>query len=617
MRKILLTEAAFDRYWQIVKPIYDKILPASGLKEIDSNKYTEFQHTQRDVREIVKWTIKTFKKQDRITWFLKLFRIGLLWKFKVALDNSSKLPSTDILGIEKSAEFINDFVKYKLIGNNDNREKIIADAFNLVVFNNYGTFVYNTRKDAYEHFFSQNIPGIQNYQIPSGFPSTREVFNDLTRIEREFNEKQNRFISMDAPDVEPTVIIQYENGAQWLNLNKSYCDLEARSMGHCGNSAAGSYRTDDRILSFRTIEMNPVTKKKAWVPHLTFILDPDTGMLGEMKGRNNQKPDKKYHGVIVDLLRLPIIKGIKGGGYLAENNFMLNDLPEEVAEQLVEEKPELADLQFLHRKFGASDERTRNKVFSLLNENELPNVEFIEGGLVLFDKWKNVTKISILHGSSDMSTLKDIIDVVVEGGSIEKFWYINGDDDNDLEMLFDEIPKDISNKLFNYIVDNTDSNLIEEWEESHGDLEIKGSSILHFLQEEGKQVDELEDIMDVANMAVRSGYDCGVYSQFATVLNDWLKDPNSNVVEKYSPWFKVLPDEEGNIYPYDNPIALVQDENDFIKMLIFESDALIDMGGEWINMFDFKDIREHELPQYPEFDEKAAVETFIEHLNIG
>jgi hypothetical protein len=78
-----------------------------------------------------------------------------------------------------------------------------------------------------------------------------------------------------------------------------------------------------------------------------------------MKGRANNKPDAKYHPHIIELLRLPLVTGIRGGGYAAEQNFALSDLPKAIENDLVEQKPELGS--FLHRfhRNGMTDDLAR------------------------------------------------------------------------------------------------------------------------------------------------------------------------------------------------------------------------------------------------------------------
>jgi hypothetical protein len=115
-------------------------------------------------------------------------------------------------------------------------------------------------------------------------------------------------------------------GWKWVSLNKGVCGREAQAMGHCGGIDSGK---GDNILSLRTASN---------VPHLTFI--ENDGILGEMKGRGNAKPDPKYHQPIIELLKLKRIKSVKGDNkYKPEDNFSLDDLSNK--EELLKLKPEL------------------------------------------------------------------------------------------------------------------------------------------------------------------------------------------------------------------------------------------------------------------------------------
>lgn len=107
-------------------------------------------------------------------------------------------------------------------------------------------------------------------------------------------------------------------GWKWVALDRVSCSKEAEAMGHCGNTGG---KTGDNILSLRDPEN---------VVHLTFI--NNQGVLGEMKGRGNSKPSKKYHPAIMQLLLSNEIASIEGGGYAPKNNFSLDDLtPEQKA----------------------------------------------------------------------------------------------------------------------------------------------------------------------------------------------------------------------------------------------------------------------------------------------
>jgi len=132
-------------------------------------------------------------------------------------------------------------------------------------------------------------------------------------------------------------MIKFPDGSAWFNLDKPFCQEEGTSMGHCGNSA--SYNEyEDTIFSYRSPHQHKTSESGGyWIPHLTFIYNQRTGMLGEMKGYGNQKPRKKYHNVIKALIMDDKIKGIVGGGYMPESNFSVWDLDD--AEEMVKKKP--------------------------------------------------------------------------------------------------------------------------------------------------------------------------------------------------------------------------------------------------------------------------------------
>lgn len=121
-------------------------------------------------------------------------------------------------------------------------------------------------------------------------------------------------------------VLNFPDGYSWVDLERGYCEIESETMGHCGNQGANP---GDTILSLRDNKNRP---------HLTFILNK--GNLGEMKGRGNDKPTPKYHPYIIELLKMPNIKMVKGGGYLPENNFSLSDLNQEQLKDLFKDKPD-------------------------------------------------------------------------------------------------------------------------------------------------------------------------------------------------------------------------------------------------------------------------------------
>jgi arsenate reductase-like glutaredoxin family protein len=146
-------------------------------------------------------------------------------------------------------------------------------------------------------------------------------------------------------------IVDLGDGWGWYDLGVSSCEEEGDSMGHCGNSGGSE---NDRIL------------------HLTFI--SDNKVLGEMKGRSNQKPNAKYHHAILKLLESDHVHSIAGGGYLPENNFELSDLKDNPKmpgkyEELMNNKPI----------FGISDYENLTEDQKIRALNSLDEIEYSEG----------------------------------------------------------------------------------------------------------------------------------------------------------------------------------------------------------------------------------------------
>jgi hypothetical protein len=178
------------------------------------------------------------------------------------------------------------------------------------------------------HFFGFNIPAIDQYQF--GKKSYDEIINDLQSIEQDWSEKQSK---RNLPPIEPQEgdyeLMKFPDGSAWWWVDRAYCDREGKHGKHCGN-VTGKSNPNQRILSLR----------KNGQVLLTFVLEPN-GNLGEMKAYNNQKPSEKLHPQIMSLLLSDKVKGIEGGGYLADNNFSVFDLSDENLQVIQNKKPNL------------------------------------------------------------------------------------------------------------------------------------------------------------------------------------------------------------------------------------------------------------------------------------
>jgi hypothetical protein len=131
-------------------------------------------------------------------------------------------------------------------------------------------------------------------------------------------------------------IIDFGDRYAWWDLHRAACTIEGGAMGHCGN--APSAIAGDTVLSLRRDMGNGIFR-----PSLTFILRKG-GVLGEMKGRANEKPNEKYWPYIIALLKDERVTEIEGGGHASANNFSVLDLPESAREELLAHNPNLLSL---------------------------------------------------------------------------------------------------------------------------------------------------------------------------------------------------------------------------------------------------------------------------------
>jgi hypothetical protein len=272
------------------------------------------------IRNWITFAKRAFRKNDRIVWFLRYARISLAEKIERTTYSTYGLyiDNPDVAKkCKAAAEAVYDRLQDDLEAKTGSRlfPKINPLSRDLV------------------HFISLPIPAIQN--IVWDRQNSEQLLAEFQRLEDEWKARQSELIPYDPQDGQ--VVMEFEDGMAWVLLPRGYCEDEATAMGHCGN--AGS-RPGERILSLRR-KIKDHFGRDRWRPSLTFILDRN-GVLGEMKGRANSKPDPKYHSHIFALLMdRELIKGIKGGGYKPEANFAISDLTPEEQERLFTERPEL------------------------------------------------------------------------------------------------------------------------------------------------------------------------------------------------------------------------------------------------------------------------------------
>jgi hypothetical protein len=139
------------------------------------------------------------------------------------------------------------------------------------------------------------------------------------------------------------------NGFYWADLQTSSSKEECNRMGHCGTSGAGD------IYSLRQIiPLNQKYKLNKSV--LTAAIGKD-GIVYQMKGGKNSKPEVVYHEYIYPLLFLKkgdgyFINGF-GSEYESSSDFKLTDFSDDVIREIFAKRPELFNKRSLKKKlFG-------------------------------------------------------------------------------------------------------------------------------------------------------------------------------------------------------------------------------------------------------------------------
>ncbi len=518
------------------------------------------------LKKVVNVARHKLKKNDRIVWFLLLFRLAYLYT-----ENENDKSKKDA------------FSNYKR-----EYEKASGQRLNIIelsrIFNNFSTYLSRL-----EHFLSLPIPSIQ--QTVFSYQSPSELLAQFKNAEEEWQESRKGLIAQKDGEENATPVIRFPNGYTWWLLDKAYCPLEANAMGHCGNGPRSD--SSDRIFSLRQ------TVKKGnhtfYVPYLTFILD-ESGYLTEMKGRFNNSPKmafKKgfapsdFSSEIVALLKLPIIKGIIGGGYAPQNNFKIQDLSPEQIENLGHEKPSVMPLSWIYKKNGITKElieiiERKVSEFKQLTYDETAKGFILDNENDLAAFIKRYVKVN--RGSNGVAAW---ILTILQGDEIINNDYY-GEDNNYREILNhleDKFPDEYK-KLVEYL-----ENLWKDNED--GDEDIL------------EMIDEVSpDIKDALKNAFATGIDVGTEDEMATEFDKWLNDLR-------------IPTEEGiwiNMPEWDNE----RYDSEVNVMISVPSIIRMIDNGDIEDSFDSDEFKVDDISEpyygFSGYDKDAALERFREEI---
>jgi len=601
-----LTEAAIDRYRPMLE-VFRKIDGMSPTNTISGNSWHDIATKQ------LNWAMTVLKREDRIVWFLRLLKVMYL----------GMIASKPVADGPQQAEIINfinkEYARAKAGVNKAIGGKVDDDA----VYAAEQIKNLNQFQTDMEHFMSMDIPQIQ--QTTWGPQLPRDLMQSFRAIEKEWSARRSSVVDMSQDDKsEVTTIIEFPDGSAWVNLNRSSCSLEADAMGHCGNTA--SNRSYETVLSYRTPvnehgrPRDPKDGGTHWRPRLTFILHKETGMLGEMKGRANNKPKDELHPFIIALLRSDLVKGITGGGYAPENNFEMSDLDPEVAAALIKEKPALGTVS-QHFAVEGRSESLMNRVQGILDQYEVSNNGFTEDGkYLIIDTHNDFADFAERWGSRTETYIAGIMsgsDSMYDGD------YHSGDR-SDRESLLEDLVKlrpDILEHLKAYMkwtypeqfgIKSQDDDQQDDDQNDDDQDDDYGDDAEYDIDDLGDIVrcleDESDDLYDQIGNAISDGHRSGAESEMYEAFWKWLDDP----FEGHGT--AIIVDEKNK---YDSKVYTVLPFDELIGFLPPEDDEFVETvsGSGWSEWLEVNKIDE---PYYgwSGYDEHVALENLGDHFDI-
>jgi hypothetical protein len=307
------------------------------------------------------------------------------------------------------------------------------------------------------------------------------------------------------------------DGFYWADLQTKYSEEECDRMGHCGRSSYGYLYSLRQVL--------PVGNKyKLNKSVLTAAIGED-GILYQLKGPKNSKPNEKYHEYI-----LPLFYVLGGGGeeddyliqgfgteYASEQDFKLSDLPKETILDLYKNRPELFESRTLQRLLGR---------MGIIEVEQLPTTftlelkpehfkYYIDGG------WDN----TYTNRATGTKTKVSIFEEIMEGDS----WSLWGHHD---------YTDDVSG-FFTYVIDKETESLM--WE-----------IVKKIAERDGIELDEdmsLEDAVEEVDNdnEIKMAIGGATNDADANDYVDYLQEQVKSALEEY-----------GNVYEFNYEGAKIQ-----------------------------------------------------------
>jgi hypothetical protein len=525
------------------------------------------QHVKNSIQEYIQWAKKTLKKNDRITWYLRIVKHH--WLIKLNTLNYPHLEQSEVTILsQKIDKEINKLKKF------DYFEK--------------GNALSNTFRIQIEHYFSLPVEKIRNYVWST--QGANEIISDFAEYEEEWKESSGeRAVDIQEGD---DLILEFDGGTKgWWLLNRGACRDEGNAMGHCGN--VPSVRSGDRILSFRVKNQND-----QWTPNLTFILDGD-GYLGEMKGRGNEKPAEKYHPYIIELLKqTKIIKGIKGGGYAPENNFSINDLDENQREELYKINPAYMTFMDMVNKFGEDDERVIKKAVAVMEDYIDYETFDEENKKFVIESWKDGYDLASDYGND---TAKYVAKVMNGDEYFEIYYKV---DNSQISTFLNDLDIDERRDGKNY---TTKQRIIDWLKEFDPEFDPDETDWVDYIISE-----DIDDIKSPVSTAILNGESAGaeneMYESFRKSFYDFESSLGVGKLEYET--------DENDIIKLYKPMKYTITIKDLVKLINDAGGNLDDLEDYMYEGF-FEDSKLDVTEPYygwQDYDESVARESFYDRL---
>jgi len=438
----------------------------------------------------ISWAMSKLKREDRVIWYLNQVRpyMRIMAEYRqnvVDFERSKKTrrDQTRLAKFQKAAKNAHSMYQVTVGSKND-----------------LAHYISNAEVNGYR--------SILDFQFKNSY-KVKEILETFESMEKTEEMKGPERVIEKSDEKE---FLKFGDGWAWHEIPRESCEKEGKAMRHCGNVGSGRGNT---ILSLR--EPVKVKRKVYYKPHATFIYSK--GVLGEMKGFANEKPGSHLYKYITALLKDDRIKIIGGGGYLPENNFDLNDLPDGERKALLKQKPGLESMKAYYEHHGMD--------------------EYVEKVIAPYEvKLSKDGKSFILA----TDTLKEIALTTSTRLLNQGYGKVHDELKSDVEQLDDHIEmydlhtdQDHYEEILEALDSTTHRKLLEHVQKTNPDIKSNSDLAHEVYLNEDDQWDMLKDAFESACLdAAEAGASSALYRHVKSYVDDFESD--HGVVIKYDHW---------------------------------------------------------------------------------